>query len=228
MLAVEHPRILIGLLLMRDTRIFEIVYEWQEDLPFKWWVLPIHDWEYAIRSFLSPFETNVEVREILTKQIARLLDRLDERNPSFNTIAEYLKLHVLGCPASTNVLSEVATDGIDKSWRKLESYSLITVRREKGESHWPEGIQRDDWNELLKPEHLSFVKWLSAGVNYQRSILDAPLAAAYLSVAGQYPKQSHRASLTAFRDFHPDWFDTAFRAVQAILLVQLGKENRHE
>ncbi len=218
--AVEHPRILIGLLLIGGTNIFEIVYEWQEYLPFKWWMLPMKDWQAVIHAQLEPFESDANTYQILVGEIKRSLQKFNERDSAFGIILECLLSKALQTNSPTSVLNQVKAWGVDKSWRQLEGYPLMELRREKAESYWPTGMDRDEWSELVAPEHRFALRWLNSSHNYQRAILDAPLAAAYFSVVGKYPQKSWRSFLTAFRDFHPDWFDTAFRAVQAILLTQ--------
>jgi hypothetical protein len=129
---------------------------------------------------------------------------------------------VLGFKEANGVLSEIEKRGIDKAWDQLERFACHSLIREKSELRWPEGIDRKVWNDVIISEHWFALRWLNTNAGYQKAVFDAPLAAAYFSIVGVYPKQSYRAILSAFRDFHPEWFDTAFRAVQAILLTQLN------
>jgi hypothetical protein len=220
--AVEHPRILIGLLLLGDPHLFEIVYEWEDYLPFKWWMLPIKDWQAVTQGYLQPFANDKETTKILSAEIERTLRRFDERSDTFKIILEYLTTKVLGFKEANGVLSEIEKRGIDKAWDQLERFACHSLIREKSELRWPEGIDRKVWNDVIISEHWFALRWLNTNAGYQKAVFDAPLAAAYFSIVGVYPKQSYRAILSAFRDFHPEWFDTAFRAVQAILLTQLN------
>ncbi|MCI0562737.1 MAG: hypothetical protein MN733_30010, partial [Nitrososphaera sp.] len=87
--AVEHPRILIGLLLIGGTNIFEIAYEWQEHLPFKWWMLPMKDWQAVIYAHLECFENDVNTRLILSGEIEHSLHKLNERDSAFSLRRPY-------------------------------------------------------------------------------------------------------------------------------------------
>jgi len=226
--AADNPRILIGLLLIGGLSLFETVYEWQEYLPFKWWMLPISDWEACIRSFLEPFGDQEEMSDILRKEVYKTLNRIDQRSDSFKVLLEYLCIKVLNCSPATNVLSEVNMGGVERSWEKLEQLARNMLLREKAESRWPPGIDRGEWAAWVRAEHQPALRWFHTDQGYQRAVLDAPLIAAYFSVFGWYPKYGHRVFFSALRDFHPEWFDTAFRAVQAILLTQFGMSSNHE
>lgn len=226
--AIEHPRILIGLLLIGDPHIFEIVYAWEEHLPFKWWQLPIRDWQALIDTQLDPLKSDANTHRIVAGEIERTLWKLNERDSAFGMKLEYLLTEVLQTESSTSVLKEVKAWGVDKSWKQLEGYPLMNLLREMAEAHWPTGMDRNEWSESVAPNHRFALRWLTSNHGYQRSVLDAPLAAAYFSIIGKYPQKSWRSFLTAFRDFHPDWFDTAFSAVQAILLTQFETGNNHE
>ncbi len=226
--AIEHPRLLIGLLLIGGAHIFETIYEWQEHLPFKWWMLSIKDWQTVIQAHLKPFENDPDTHRILAEEIARSLYKLNERNNAFGIILEFVAAEILKITPATRVLVEIKTCGIDKSWDHLQRFFSHTLLREKADAQWLIGIDREEWIELMLPEHRSALRWMNASHDYQRAVLDAPLAAAYFSIIGKHPQKIHRSFLTAFRDFHPDWFDTAFRAAQAILLVQFERGNSGE
>lgn len=226
--AIEHPRILVGLLVIGGPYTFETIYAWEEHLPFKWWMLPIRDWQAVIQAHLEPFKDDANIHRIIAGEVERNLRKLSERSSTFDVILEYLLSEVLQTDSPKNVLKEVKAWGIDKSWRQLEGYPLMNLRREMAEAHWPTGMDRDTWSESVTDDHRFTLRWLTSSHGYQRPVLDAPLAAAYFSVFGKYLQKSQRSFLTAFRDFHPDWFDTAFRAVQAILLTQFETGNNHD
>ncbi|MCL4704088.1 STY4851/ECs_5259 family protein [bacterium] len=226
--AIEHPRILIGLLLIGGSHIFEIVYTWEEHLPFKWWMLPIKDWRTVIHAQLQPFQGDTNTSRIIAGEIERTLWKIKERESAFGMMLEYLLTEILQTECPTSILKEVKAWGVDKSWKLLEGYPLMNLLREMAEAHWPTGMDRNGWSESVAPDHRFALRWLTNNHSYQRSVLDAPLAAAYFSIIGKYPQKSWRSFLTAFRDFHPDWFDTAFRAVQAILLTKLETGNNHD
>ena len=226
--ASENPRILIGILLMGGAALFETVYEWEEYLPFKWWMLPIHDWKFVIGSYLSIYDDQEDVAHILSSEIERTLRRIDERNDTCKICLEYLILEIFHGRPKTHAITDVQNHGVDKSWELLEQITRHTILREKSESKWPEGVNREDWKTYISEEHQAAIHWLNVNNSFQRAVFDAPIATAYFSVTGIYPRQSHRVFLSAFREFHPEWFDTAFRAAQAIFLNQFDMGNRHE
>lgn len=226
-LAIEYPRILIELLLLGGPDIFKIVYEWEEYFPFELWMLPIKDWDDVIQNYLRPFEQDQYTHQILLKDIFRTLQKIAERNVSFIVSLEFFqKKYNVSC--TTNCLDNVKNLGIDKSWAQIERCFLQNIFREKADDKWPGGIDRDEWSKLFGPEHQNWLRWLKYNQGYQKSVLDAPLAAAYLNVMGIYPKQSHRVYLSILREFQSDWFDDVFRAVQAILLTELVMESNNE
>lgn len=225
--SIEYPRILIGLLLIGGPKIFEIVYEWEDHFPFKWWMLPLKDWDYAIQNYLRPFEQDEQTYQILLKDIFRILQRIAERNVSFIVALEFLQKKY-NMNSATNCLDDVRNLGIDKSWIQIERCFRQNIFREKADDKWPVGIDRDEWSKLMASEHQNSLRWLKHNHGYQKPVLDAPLAAAYFTVVGIYPKQIHRVCLSILREFQSDWFDDVFRAVQAILLTELAMESINE
>jgi hypothetical protein len=228
---------------LSNLRLFPIVWEKLERLPFLWALVPFRSWASAARHLLlarkrvweklpDELRTTYDPTATVRSLVSRLRDHADPRSPFLECTADAL---------SILLFSERRTDGLlgsalrDPSLRELRAKLFVDYRRLRERNSgrtWPSG----KLGSLLKDAGISArhpgVPWIShdlLGVEvedlprFTNDVLNAPVVAASLSILLPSDSIVSRRSIIALqslRSFDAEWFDEAYAMSTATLMAK--------
>lgn len=210
---IEHPEVLVGLILRGGIDMLQLLDQWHEYLPLRLWLVPVVTWERAVDSFfLSIEQYGSAIIDTSRRQFVDCLQRLELQEDIYGNVVGLLKEKLGIVDAAKSDQSFNLSKEIENA-RLYVSQNIFT--RPETET-WPNGIDREDWNKIRNNP-----LWLDPGQGYRSPFLDAPVFAAFAVCSGVYLRLKHRAFISSIRQFDTDSFDNLYSRFVAIYMSVL-------
>jgi len=210
---IEHPEVLVGLILRGGIDMLQLLDQWHEYLPLRLWLVPVVTWERAVDSFfLSIEQYGSAIIDTSRRQFVDCLQRLELQEDIYGNVVGLLKEKLGIVDAAKSDQSFNLSKEIENA-RLYVSQNIFT--RPETET-WPNGIDREDWNKIRNNP-----LWLDPGQGYRKPFLDAPVFAAFAVCSGVYLRLKHRAFISSIRQFDTDSFDNLYLRFVAIYMSAL-------
>lgn len=207
---IEFPEIVVGLLLRASAGDVAMLSDWEDYLPFFWSDIPIASYLGAFDQFKTLCDGDPDFGSLLLDHAKNNIAELIKRGVLGKALEEVLKVELLEMPAEgvfkvARALAQQGRTKLAQTFYAHASKSVDVVLQVAGESHFPEGITRQEWEKLFGQESL----WLDdKGARYRRPFLDAASALSYCLANGIYLEKEYRVFISSMRQFQPDGFDS--------------------
>ncbi len=213
---IDSPRALVGLICRSQPEIADLLIEWGEYLPVRFWMVPANVWRDEVTAYLgylSQFDDTVvdlekakligifkKIRDLQPNTLLvmnRLLDQLDDPQDFTDIELKFKAFDEKPAPYQAAIQSEVA--------------SSLFGRPE--DERWPSGLTRELWNNIDKNP-----LWLEPGSGFRKAFIDAPVFSAFCVAKGIYLSRGHRAHVAAIRNFDSQAFDQIYVSFLVVFL----------
>jgi len=208
-----------------DSSLSDYLQKICETSPFAWWMISLEQWISALENWLLSLDDLDEaVKNIMVTECKKKLENMKNSNAEVDVIFEVL-LERLGVDLpATSALSYVRNHPVDEIWLQLDDlcrgHFIPSV-----DGWWPKIGEVFELRNKLPSDIFHYIKWPADQMNYQKSVIHAPVVVASILHLNLNFDEHHRVAILAARNFSPTAFATLFRATQAILWVHKGELN---
>ena len=222
---IDNPIVAAGLLIRMTKNDLNLLLNWEEFLPFRWWQLPVDSIIKAIKGLKDLSEEQYsDYSESIMENANSQLNEIARMSPIFQTTIDIVFKNVYG-ESNTGTYAQVEQIGAEFFWEILNNESLQGkdgVYVQIGEREWPYGLERNDWEEIFG-ETLS---WLNDGeIEHRRALLDSIVSQAYSIVYDKYLSRGHRALICKMHKFIPGNFEEMLSLCISVLQCKDDKVN---
>lgn len=214
---IDRPDIMAGLLMRMKKEEVSMLMAWEDYLPFRWWQVPIDAFGRAYEGVKqSSVIDDEDLIELITARALGNLSELIKFSVTSKAVVETFLSQSAGFPESEayagvrQLTTKIAyLEFLDKAF-KQDLYAVV------GDSYWPSGLNRQDWDQLFETE----IAWLDTSAQGNRkAFLDAIIAQAYSLASGEYLPREYRAFICSIREFCPEHFDKMMKLAVIIFYM---------
>ncbi|MFT6467724.1 MAG: hypothetical protein ACJARQ_000877 [Oleispira sp.] len=218
---IDNPVVIAGLVYRMNKKDIAMLMTWEDYIPFRWWQIPI-------ASYISAFE---DFKAMAISEDPDLYElRIDNALENLRKIEHFSSLSKATIEIVLTQCSDSPVEGIYNQVKGMNSRDLFinhldgrlkqVLFQSVGESSWPNGLNREDWNKLFTSE----VAWLDpVGMEFRMAFLDAVIAQAYSIAFNEYLPRDYRAFICATREFNPQNFDQMMQV--AVIVFYMSSQH---
>lgn len=225
---LDCPEAIAAAMVRASRERFQRWWHGLDQLPFFWATMPVSVWVDAFRRYRDHLEQTldglpgVSAAQLVKDQLIRLRDTGSALQGGYQIVAEAVAERVLGRSLDIGELSVARAMG-DALRSGVIERAREDLLRMHADDNWPL-VRGPSLRERLAPiAHVIGDHWISAPIAHQRSVIDAPVAAAWIAATGYRTPSMERLPLRLkrLRSFDPHWFDTAYASTLASAIVRL-------
>lgn len=226
-LVVVPRAAVVALLLASRPSAFETVWRVLLDLPFLWCLVSLKDWLAASKSYAEAIRSQVRHVPGLEQVDAAAFHTLftqgsDVEHRAFlRPILQMVKTRLFGESQGDGELAAGETDLGRQQLKLALNAEMQHLFRRSEEFTWPRIPTVDQWRRQLKrddPRMRSALDLIEAVSEYRRSVLTAPLMAAWaVTRSASYPRHWVHYVRT-LRSYDEEWFDRSLPLFIYLLL----------